>query len=308
LSPHLKNKLKELTIKSKLNSPLQPFLKWAGGKRQLLEVLKQFVPVNYTDYYEPFIGAGALLFFLQPKRAVINDINGELVNTYRILRDYPEELFNLCEDHRKNNSKNYYYSIRNIDREIDFNYKSPLERAARIIYLNKTCFNGLYRVNRLGHFNVPYGSYVNPTILNFELLLGVSNYLRRCQLTILEGDYTQAVKNAAEGAFIYFDPPYQPLSNTSSFTSYSVAGFGEREQRRLKSVCDELDARGCQILLSNSDTPFIRELYKDSRYEIAKVQAIRTINVVSSKRGKISELLIHNRYDQLNRRDLADKL
>lgn len=280
----------------KPNALAQPFLKWAGGKRQLLPTIKEFIPANYDQYYEPFIGAGAVLFSLQPKRSTINDTNSELVNCYQVIRDQPEELLDLCQQHQENNSKEYYYILREQDRTEDFKNLSPVARAARIIYLNKTCFNGLFRVNSSGQFNVPYGKYKNPTIADAAVIKAVSSYLNQAQVNILNGDFEQAVATAKKGAFIYFDPPYHPLSDTSSFTGYSMNGFGEQEQARLKKLCDDLTERGCQVLASNSAAPFIKSLYNDLRYEVVEVKATRAINTVGSKRGRINELLIYNKY------------
>ncbi|MEL6495767.1 MAG: DNA adenine methylase [Cyanobacteria bacterium J06623_7] len=274
----------------------QPFLKWAGGKRQLLPEISKYIPVEYERYYEPFIGAGAVLFNLQPKNAVINDTNSELINCYRVIKDEPEALLELCDRHRANNSKEYYYQQREQDRGSKYSQLTPVERAARIIYLNKTCFNGLFRVNSSGQFNVPYGKYKNPTIADYDTIKAVSRYLNQGQVDIHNYDFEQVVANASQGSFIYFDPPYHPLSSTSSFTGYSMNGFGEAEQIGLKQLCDRLTDRGCQILASNSAAPFIKDLYRDPRYEVIEVQATRTINTVSSKRGKISEVLIHNKY------------
>lgn len=213
----------------------KPFLKWAGGKRQLLSVIQQYLPAKYTEYYEPFIGAGAMLFSLQPKSSTINDTNSELVNCYQVIRDQPEELLKLCQQHRENNTKEYYYQLRQQDRQDDFNQRTPVEKAARIIYLNKTCFNGLFRVNSSGQFNVPYGKYKNPVIVDPAVIQAISTYLNRATCRILNGDFEQAVATAKKGAFIYFDPPYHPVSDTSSFTGYSMNGFGEQEQIRLKN-------------------------------------------------------------------------
>ena len=274
----------------------QPFLKWAGGKRQLISAIAKYIPAEYTEYYEPFIGAGAVLFYLQPSIGTINDTNSELVNCYQVIRDKPEDLLELCNLHRVNNSKEYYYQLRQQDRHANYNWLTPVERAARIIYLNKTCFNGLFRVNSSGQFNVPYGKYKNPTIADPVIISAISSYLNQARVNILNDDFEGAVANAKEGAFIYFDPPYHPLSNTSSFTGYSMNGFGETEQVRLKQLCDRLTDKGCQILASNSAAPFIKDLYNDSRYELIEVQATRAINTVSSKRGKIDEVLIYNKY------------
>jgi DNA adenine methylase len=291
-------------LKAKLNSkykhnPLaQPFLKWAGGKRQLLSIICNYIPKSYNHYYEPFIGAGAVFLSLQSKKATINDLNSELINCYQVIKTDPEELFLLCQEHKRRNSKEYFYSLRDLDRTENFKELPPIERAARIIYLNKTCFNGLFRVNSHGQFNVPYGDYINPTIIDHTVLVAVSTYLNQNNVTILEGDYVHSVASATKKSFIYFDPPYHPLSATSSFTGYAMDGFGEAQQIKLKLLCDELDAKGCQILLSNSNAPLIRELYEDPRYEIVEVQATRAINSVGAKRGKISELLIYNRYER----------
>ncbi len=282
----------------KRNVLAQPFLKWAGGKRQLLPVIKGYFPKRFTQYYEPFVGAGAVLFYLQPNQGVINDTNSELINCYQVIKRNPEKLLKLCQEHRENNSKEHYYWLREQDRKDDFKDRSPVERAARIIYLNKTCFNGLFRVNSSGQFNVPYGKYSNPLITDSAVVRAVSDYLNQRDISILEGDFEKAVSNARKGAFIYFDPPYHPLSDTSSFTGYSVNGFGEDEQIRLKEVCDKLSERGCQVLVSNSSASFIKELYCDPKYEIVEVKASRAINTVASKRGRIKELLIYNRYER----------
>lgn len=281
----------------KHNVLAQPFLKWAGGKRQLLPVIKEYLPQKFTQYYEPFIGAGAVLFSLQPKKSVINDTNGELINCYQVIKDHPEKLLELCQQHRENNSKEYFYLLREQDRRNDFKERSPQERAARIIYLNKTCFNGLFRVNSSGQFNVPYGNYSNPVIADPAVIRSVSAYLNQRNVRILQGDFAKAVATARKGAFIYFDPPYHPVSDTSSFTGYSVNGFGEQEQIRLKEVCDKLTERGCQVLVSNSSASLIKELYSDPNYKIVEVKAKRAINAVASRRGRINELLIHNKYD-----------
>ncbi len=280
------------------HNPLaQPFLKWAGGKRQLIPIIKKYVPRKYTQYYEPFIGAGAVLFSLQPAKSVINDTNPELINCYEVIRDHPDELLDLCVQHERNNSKEYYYKLRSQDRHDEFKKLSSIDRAARIIYLNKTCFNGLFRVNSQGQFNVPYGDYVNPTIADPAIIKAVSAFLNQRSVRICRGDFSEAVVTAKKGSFVYFDPPYHPISDTSSFTGYSMDGFGIHEQERLKLLCDNLSDRGCQVLVSNSNAPLIRELYSDSRYEIVEIKASRAINSVGAKRGKVGELLIYNKYE-----------
>lgn len=272
------------------NKLAQPFLKWAGGKRQLLPEIRKYIPKKINTYYEPFLGAGAVLFDIQPKKAVINDINTELINTYIAIRDHVDELINDLKKHK--NEKEYFYAIRDLDRKEEFKELSLVERASRIIYLNKTCFNGLFRVNSQGHFNVPFGKYKNPQIVNEIVLRAVHNYLNSNDITILNVDFEKAVENAKKGDFIYFDPPYDPVSDTSSFTGYSLYGFDKDDQIRLRDLFVELDKRGCKVLLSNSATDFIKDLYKDFHIEV--ISANRNINANASRRGKIDEVLVMN--------------
>lgn len=270
----------------------QPFLKWAGGKRQLLNHIQQEMPKRFGTYYEPFLGGGAVLFRLQPQKAVISDVNSELINSYKVVRDSLEEV--LADLGRHKNHKEYYYALRELDRTPQFDTLSAVERASRLIYLNKTCYNGLFRVNRRGHFNVPFGSYKNPNIVNEQVLRSVHQYLSAHDVTILNGDFVEAVATAKDGDFVYLDPPYDPVSPTSSFTSYSFYRFDKSEQVRLKETMDDLSQRGCLVMLSNSATEFIRGLYKD--YRVVSVQASRPINSQANKRGKIDEVLVMN-YD-----------
>jgi|SRR5690554_2154404 len=276
------------------NSPLQlqPFLKWAGGKRQLLPTIRRYIPRQFSTYYEPFVGAGAVLYALHPVKAVINDINTELINCYRVLKEAPEELLQDLAQHK--NDVEYYYQIRDQDRKSSFKHFSAVQRASRIIFLNKTCYNGLFRVNSAGHFNVPFGRYKNPKILDEQGLKAVSRYLNENKVEILNTDFERAVDLGEKGDFVYFDPPYDPISDTSSFTGYSLNGFGREEQRRLRKVFGELDKKGCYVLLSNSATEFICDLYKD--YKIVTVSANRAINSKADGRGKIDEVLVMN-YD-----------
>jgi DNA adenine methylase len=268
----------------------KPFLKWAGGKRQLLPVLREHLPPGFNRYYEPFIGAGALLFDLQPRQAVINDLNQDLITCYRVLRQQPQALIERLREHR--NDKAHFYHIRALDREPEYSLRCEIERAARMIYLNKTCFNGLFRVNRKGHFNAPFGHYSNPNIVNAEGLQAVHRYLSRSHIQIHSTDFEEAVRGARRGDFVYFDPPYDPLSETASFTHYQPTGFSRAEQERLLCVVQELTRRGCRVMLSNSATDYIRSLYRD--FQVIRVSAPRMINAVGSKRGKIDELLITN--------------
>ncbi|MDD7303746.1 MAG: DNA adenine methylase [Prevotellaceae bacterium] len=276
------------------NIMLAPILKWVGGKRQLLTTINSLLPEKITTYVEPFVGGGALLFDLQPKRAIINDLNEDLINVYKVVKNNPEELLKLLEEHNEKNNEEYYYKIRALDRMDDYDSMSDVEKASRIIYLNKTCFNGLFRVNQAGQFNSPYGRYKNPNIINKPVILAMSKYFNKNDIKILNGDYKEALKNLRKGAFIYFDPPYLPISSSSSFTGYTENGFNEQNQKDLKDECDRLNNRGINFLLSNSDHPLIRDLYKD--YEIITVKARRSINSKGNKRGEINEVLVRN-YD-----------
>ena len=276
-----------------VNPLVKPFVKWAGGKRQLVPtILANHLPKNYNlqTYYEPFIGGGALLFSLQPKKAVINDSNAELINCYKTIKNSLDELIEDLKNHK--NNEYYYYDIRDWDREKNFKSKTEVQRASRIIFLNKTCYNGLFRVNSQGQFNVPFGKYKNPNILDIAVLKAVNKYLNENQVRILNSDFQEAVKDAKRGDFIYLDPPYDPVSETASFTGYDVNGFNKQEQRRLKEVFDDLNSRGCHILLSNACTEFIEDLYKD--YLHTKISAIRAINCNGKKRGKVDEILVKN--------------
>jgi DNA adenine methylase len=279
------------------NNPLiKPFLKWAGGKRQLLSEIKKYTPksINNYTYYEPFIGAGAVLFDLQPKKAVINDFNTQLILTYNVIKENVEELIILLKNYKEMNDEEYYYEIRNSDRDsIKFNKLTNVEKAARLIFLNKTCFNGLYRVNSQGLFNVPYGKYKNPAICEELVLRQISNYLSTNEIKILNIDFEQAVLDADKNSFIYFDPPYHSPDKTN-FTGYQADGFGEEEQERLRNVMIKMTGRGAKCLLSNSDTEYIRELYDHNSFEIISVQAKRAINSDSAGRGNVNEVLIKN--------------
>lgn len=269
---------------------VKPFLKWAGGKRQLLPEIRSYLPSSFKTYYEPFIGGGAVLFDCQPEQAVVNDINCEIINVYRVIKDDVEGLIARLKEHK--NDEDYYYRLRELDRTEQFDDLSSVEKAARIIYLNKTCFNGLFRVNTQGQFNVPFGKYKRPNIVNEDVLRAINSFLNRSRLEILNKDFEEALEGISSEDFVYFDPPYDPLSDSSSFTGYTLSGFSRDEQRRLKGLCDRLHSRGVKFLLSNSATPFIEELYKD--YDIIYVKAKRNINSVGKSRGKINEVLVRN--------------
>jgi DNA adenine methylase len=278
-----------------MDTNLQPFLKWAGGKRQLLPQIKEYVPSNFNTYYEPFLGAGAVLFSLAPKNAVINDTNKELINLYKVIKS-KRKLKLLIESLKTHDiTEEYYYKVREMDRLEDYEIKSDVEKASRFIFLNKTCYNGLYRVNSKGYFNVPYGKYKNPQFINENIervLRDANKYLKENNVQILNKDFEKAVKKAKEGDFVYFDPPYDPISKTASFTNYTKKSFGIEEQRRLSKLFIELFEKGCYVLLSNSKTPLIEDLYDYPGVEIKPIEVKRSINSNGSGRGKIKEVLI----------------
>lgn len=264
-----------------------PFLKWAGGKSQLLDQMRPYFPSEYGAYFEPFLGGGAVFFHLLPEKATLSDSNDELMNVYRVVQQDPYALMKALDEHHVHRkSKEYYYRIRALDPdELD-----DVERAARTIFLNKTCYNGLYRVNSEGRFNVPFGRYKNPSLYDRDNILAASAALKG--KTLKTADYKEVCEEARRGDFIYLDPPYQPLSKTASFTSYTKDAFGEKEQEELANVFKNLDKRGCRVMLSNSSTDFIRTLYAE--YHIVPMRATRAINCKPSGRKAIEELLIMN--------------
>lgn len=273
------------------NKLVSPVLKWVGGKRQLLPSIKPMLPKRITSYCEPFVGGGAVLFDLQPKRAIVNDINSDLILVYTVIRDNVEALIELLETYP--NEEGFYYELRNIDREQEkYDKLSEIEKAARVIFLNKTCYNGLYRVNNAGEFNSPFGKYKNPNIVNTPILRAVSAYFNSSEITFSTADFELVLEQVRRGTFVYLDPPYDPVSDTSSFTGYSKGGFSREQQIQLRECCDRLNARGVKFMLSNSATDFIREQY--SNYHITIVQAKRAINSVASKRGDVDEVIITN--------------
>lgn len=274
------------------NKLVAPFLKWVGGKRQLIPEIKKILPKGVVShpYYEPFIGGGALFFDLQPKCAIINDCNEELINVYKVIRDNPDELIEDLRKHK--NTAEYFYEIRSMDRQPFFCNLSKIERASRIIYLNKTCYNGLYRVNNAGEFNSPFGKYKNPNIINEPVIKAVSKYLKSAKVQIFNADYQEILKDIPTNSFVYLDPPYHPISESSNFTGYVQGGWNEKDQLRLRDVCNILNSKGIKFLLSNSASEFIKEIY--SNYTIHTVQASRAVNSDSSKRGQVNEFLIKN--------------
>jgi DNA adenine methylase len=266
-----------------------PVLKWAGGKRQLIPQLAKFVPAQYNIYIEPFVGGGALFFWLKPKKAILIDNNPELMNVYGVIKEDVDDLISALGAHL--NEEEYYYRVRNVDRDqATFASWSAVDRAARTIYMNRVCYNGLYRVNKKGEFNVPFGSYTDPVICDEENLLAVHEVLQN--VTLVTGSFERCLEFAMKDDFVYMDPPYVPLSGTAYFTSYTRDCFDAAQQEALYGVFVELDRRGCHLLLSNSYCEPILDLYKD--YRIETIMANRAINSDATKRGKIKEVLVLN--------------
>ncbi|MCT6883604.1 DNA adenine methylase [Snodgrassella alvi] len=270
---------------------IAPVLKWAGGKRQLLDTLIPLVPKDYSVYCEPFVGGGALFFALQPQSACINDVNHELIRVYTVIKNDVDVLIEQLKQFQ--NNKDQFYEIRSWDRNKDkYTHLSDIEKAARIIYLNKTCFNGLFRVNASGEFNVPFGNYANPNIVNEPVLRAISFYFNNSEIVFNAVDYAEILKNLPDNAFVYLDPPYDPVSVTANFTSYTKDGFSRDEQIRLRKCCDELNERSIKFMLSNSATDFIYDQY--SKYNIEIISAKRLVGADASKRGRIQEVIVRN--------------
>ena len=271
----------------------KPFVKWAGGKRQIMSDLKKYMPARFNTYFEPFVGGGAVFFEIAPKKAVLNDYNTELMNVFNCIKDEVkfEKMCNELNHHEAYHSEEYYYEIRNIDRDKNkFSKLADYKRAARTIYLNKACFNGLYRVNSKNEFNVPFGKKLKVNTYEGQNLGIVHCILNFNDIELLSTDFEEAVKKAKKGDFVYLDPPYD--SDTTTFNSYTEEGFGKEEQKRLADLFKELDKRGCYVMLSNHNTKLIRELYKD--YNIHVIKAQRNINANGKKRGKVEEVIITN--------------
>lgn len=270
---------------AKNNKLVAPFLKWVGGKRQLMPSIVEHLPKNIHlyNYVEPFIGGGAVLFHLQPKNAIINDFNKELINVYEVIKNNLSELIIDLKKH--DNNADYFYQIRSLDRTEEFKNLAPVERASRVIFLNKTCFNGLYRVNNAGEFNAPFGRYKNPNIVNELTLKAVNKYFNSNNVVIKSGDYQDVLSEISENSFVYLDPPYHPISESSNFTGYVQGGWDIFDQTRLRDACDQLDSKGIKFLLSNSSSPIIKDLYE--KYKITTVKANRAINSNGSDRGEV---------------------
>lgn len=265
------------------NKNVAPFVKWAGGKRQLLDRISERMPKTYNSYYEPFIGGGAVLFELQPEKAIINDINASLINTYRIIASNPREFIDSVrklDSEMGEDGKSYYYSLREHYNDKLMKEEFDIELAALFVFINKHCFNGLYRVNGKGLFNVPYNNSKQESI-DSESIMAISDYLKR--VSIMQGDFEEACRSAEKGDFIFFDSPYAPL-NPTSFESYTKEGFDVESHERLAKLYDELTQRGCYCMLTNHNTEFINKLYGNKGYKIDVVNVKRMINSDASKR------------------------
>ena len=273
----------------------KPFVKWAGGKRQLIPILNENLPKTFGTYFEPFLGGGALLFHMLIERngqkCSISDLNSDLVLSYTTIRDRAESLINSLKNHEKNyqkDSKSYYYSIR------ESNPRSQIEKTSRLIFLNRTCFNGLYRVNSKGKFNVPLGKYTNPNIVNEDNLRSVSNILQSSRVDIKCRDFEAILNDAKKDDLVYFDPPYQPVSDTANFTGYTNKDFTYDDLARLAELCMKLNSKGCRVLLSNSNSKEVTDMFSTKPWKINKIKANRSINSNSKKRTGHFELLIKN--------------
>ena len=285
-------------MRQQINSILstaKPFVKWAGGKRQLIPILNENLPKTMGTYYEPFLGGGALLFHILSERVdqkcEISDLNSDLILTYTTIRDKPDDLIQSLKFHAKNyhkDSKSYYYTIRKSSP------KNAVEKTSRLLFLNKTCFNGLYRVNSKGKFNVPLGRYTNPNIVNEDNIRSVSAVLQTRKVSIKCRDFESVLDEAKKDDLVYFDPPYHPISDTSNFTNYTNKSFTTSDLKRLVRLCVNLDLKGCKVLLSNSDSQEVAKLFSEKPWKIKKIRANRSINSNSKKRIGHHELLIKN--------------
>ena len=272
----------------------KPFVKWAGGKRQLIPILSREFPQKYGTYYEPFLGGGAVLFHLLSQspnqKCSVSDLNSDLVLAYVTIRDRVDELISSLKNYSKKyfeNKDSYYYKVREKEP------KEQIEKTSRLIFLNRTCFNGLYRVNSKGKFNVPLGRYSNPNIVNEENLRAASNILQSKKISIKCRDFSSILDDAKKDDFVYFDPPYQPVSQTANFTSYTNRDFNLEDLKRLADLCNDLDSKGCKVVLSNSNTSEVKDMF-DKSWQIKTIEANRAINSDSKKRTGHSELVIKN--------------
>ena len=282
------------------NSSVTPFVKWAGGKRQLLTQIRERMPETYNNYFEPFVGGGAVVFELLPEKAVINDINKALINAYKQICDDPESFISTVthlDSEMWEDGKKYYYALRERYNDKLMKDEFDIELAALFVFINKHCFNGLYRVNSKNEFNVPFGKKTKVNTYEGDNLITVSNYLTMNDVRILCCDFEDAVINAKKGDFVYFDPPYD--SDTATFNSYTEDGFGKDEQRRLAKVFKDLDSCGCYVMLSNHNTHLVNDLYNG--YNIHVIEAKRNINANANGRGNVEEVIITNYVNDLEK-------
>ena len=287
-SPRKKeNKQQDIYCDTQIGPPPRPFVKWVGGKRQLLDILHDAAPGEFGRYYEPFIGGGAFLFSQLPDSATISDANPELINCYQVIHNDVEALIRSLRTHK--NEEEHFYAVR----AKKLSNMTAVQRASRFIFLNKTCFNGLYRENKSGQFNSPFGRYKNPKIVDTENLRAISEYLNTYDVEIKHSGYQFVLDKALPGDYVYFDPPYVPMTKTANFASYVKGGFGLQDQVELAHTFAELDKKGVKVMLSNSNTPIIHDLYKG--FNIKIVYASRAINCKGGKRGKeANEVLVTN--------------
>lgn len=273
---------------------VKPFVKWAGGKTQIIDKILDLVPKKINTYFEPFLGGGALLFSLLPKKAIVSDSNNELISAYKCFQD--EENYNLLVQelikHQESHNEEYYYQIRALDRTQNYENSPIYIKAARMIYLNKACFNGLYRVNSKGYFNVPSGKYLKVNAYDKDLFENIRTYFDKANVSIENQDFENVVATAKKGDFVYFDPPYDSFEEQDNFTSYSKDAFGKEDQIRLANTYIDLDTKGVKVMLSNHNTSLINKLYK--KFNIQVVKARRSINSKASGRGLVEEVIITN--------------
>lgn len=272
---------------------LKPILKWMGGKRQLLPEITKRLPIKFGKYFEPFLGGGAVLFELAPENAIVNDANPELINLYQVVKRNPDELIEVLRTF--SNDEKTYYEVRDWDLNKEaYGAIDPIRKAARTVFLNRTCFNGVFRVNSSGHFNVPYANLKNPNIVMEKEIRALSQYFNKANIEFLCGDFEKAVSKAKPGDFVYFDPPYDPIPGQSDFNGYSEKKFGDSSLSRLVRVCKELTDKGVHVMVSDSATEKVRKFFSDDRFQIHTVYARRSINSVATDRGAIEEFIITN--------------
>lgn len=274
---------------------VKPVLKWMGGKKQILKEISKYFPADFKGtYFEPFLGGGSVLFEFSPKKAVVNDLNSELVNMYRVVKEKPDDLVALLKTFK--NEKEFFLEMRSRDRDPEvFSSMSDVERAARTIYLNRTCFNGMYRVNLKGEFNVPFAYLKNPDFVREGEIKAVSDYLNKNKVEILNGNYLSALKKVKKGDFVYFDPPYDPVDEKPYFVGYVKERFGEKELAELAKRCHELHQKGAMVVVSDSATKRVKDVFsKYPEFKCESVYACRWINSKGDRRGPVEEYLFRN--------------